>query len=343
MDLVAGVQRVVVLMEHTAKGAHKILPACDLPLTGVGVVDLIITDLAVLEVTEGGLRLVELAEGVSLDELRAATGAPHPGLRRSQPCKTSSSSLPPAPRSAVSRAPWPMCPPWSSAPTVIRALLEQTGVAPAQVDEVILGQVLTAAPARIRRARQRSRRCPPEVPALTLNQGLRLRPQGGAAGGPGDPLRRRRDRHRRRHGEHEPGALCAAQGTHRPAAGPCRAGRLHAQRWAVGCLQRLPHGPDRGEPGAEVPAQPRGPGRLCRAFPAARPRQRWNPAASARRSPRWPFPSARASRCCSTPTRASASIPPPRDWRACVRPSPRTAASPPATPPASTTAPPRCW
>jgi len=76
MDLVAGVQRVVVLMEHTAKGAHKILPACDLPLTGVGVVDLIITDLAVLEVTEGGLRLVELAEGVSLDELRAATGAP---------------------------------------------------------------------------------------------------------------------------------------------------------------------------------------------------------------------------------------------------------------------------
>jgi len=76
MDLVAGVQRVVVLMEHTAKGAHKILPACDLPLTGVGVVDLIITDLAVLEVTEGGLKLVELAEGVSLDELRAATGAP---------------------------------------------------------------------------------------------------------------------------------------------------------------------------------------------------------------------------------------------------------------------------
>ncbi|MBB2896524.1 CoA transferase subunit B [Pseudomonas sp. AS2.8] len=76
MDLVAGVQRVVVLMEHTAKGAHKILPTCDLPLTGVGVVDLIITDLAVLEVTEGGLRLVELAEGVSLDELCAATGAP---------------------------------------------------------------------------------------------------------------------------------------------------------------------------------------------------------------------------------------------------------------------------
>ncbi len=77
MDLVAGVKRVVVLMEHTAKGgAHKILPACDLPLTGVGVVDRIITDLGVLDVTEQGLKLVELAEGVSFEELQAATGCP---------------------------------------------------------------------------------------------------------------------------------------------------------------------------------------------------------------------------------------------------------------------------
>ncbi len=77
MDLVAGVKRVVVLMEHTAKGGvHKILTQCDLPLTGVRVVDRIITDLAVLDVTDQGLQLVELAEGVSLEELQAATGCP---------------------------------------------------------------------------------------------------------------------------------------------------------------------------------------------------------------------------------------------------------------------------
>ena len=75
MDLVAGVKRVVVLMEHTAKGGtHKLLQQCDLPLTGVGVVDRIITDLAVLDVTEQGLKLVELATGVSLEELKSATG-----------------------------------------------------------------------------------------------------------------------------------------------------------------------------------------------------------------------------------------------------------------------------
>jgi 3-oxoacid CoA-transferase subunit B len=76
MDLVAGVQRVVVLMEHVAKGdAHKILHECTLPLTGQGVVNRIITDLGVLDVTEGGLQLVELAPGVTLEEMQAKTGA----------------------------------------------------------------------------------------------------------------------------------------------------------------------------------------------------------------------------------------------------------------------------
>jgi len=79
MDLVAGVKRVVILMEHVTKsGAPKILERCSLPLTGTGVVDLIITDLAVLKVNKAArvLELLELAPGVTADEVRAKTGAP---------------------------------------------------------------------------------------------------------------------------------------------------------------------------------------------------------------------------------------------------------------------------
>src|SRR5271168_3502221 len=76
MDLVAGVRRVVVVMEHTEKsGAPKLVKRCSLPLTGAGVVDLLITDLAVFAIDSGRVRLTELASGVALDEVRAKTEA----------------------------------------------------------------------------------------------------------------------------------------------------------------------------------------------------------------------------------------------------------------------------
>jgi 3-oxoacid CoA-transferase subunit B len=81
MDLVAGVKRVIILMEHVAKKKDgtidlKILPKCTLPLTGVGVVNRIITDLAVMDVTAQGLQVVEIAPGVSREELQSKTGVP---------------------------------------------------------------------------------------------------------------------------------------------------------------------------------------------------------------------------------------------------------------------------
>ena len=75
MDLVAGVQKIVVLMEHSAKdGSPKIVKNCSLPLTGQGVVDRIITELGVMDITAEGVKLVELASNVTLEEIKAATG-----------------------------------------------------------------------------------------------------------------------------------------------------------------------------------------------------------------------------------------------------------------------------
>jgi len=77
MDLVAGAKRIVVTMNHTDKsGASKLLPRCTLPLTGRGVVNRVITELAVVDVTPRGFELVEVAPGVTLEEVKAATAAP---------------------------------------------------------------------------------------------------------------------------------------------------------------------------------------------------------------------------------------------------------------------------
>jgi 3-oxoacid CoA-transferase subunit B len=86
MDLVAGVKRVVVVMEHTAKGKPKLLKSCTLPLTGTRVVDLVITDLGVFEIDkagDGGMTLVEVADGVTLEQIAENTEAAYgvaPGL-----------------------------------------------------------------------------------------------------------------------------------------------------------------------------------------------------------------------------------------------------------------------
>jgi len=81
MDLVAGVPRVIVLMEHVAKKKDgtedlKIIPQCTLPLTGVGVVDRIITDLGVFDVTPQGIKIIELAPGVTREHAQSKTGVP---------------------------------------------------------------------------------------------------------------------------------------------------------------------------------------------------------------------------------------------------------------------------
>ena len=76
MDLLSGAKKVIVAMEHTAKGAPKILPECTLPLTAINAVDLIVTEMGVIEVTHEGLVLIEQNPDYTLDEIRAATSAP---------------------------------------------------------------------------------------------------------------------------------------------------------------------------------------------------------------------------------------------------------------------------
>ena len=81
MDLVAGVKKVVVLMEHNAKdGGAKLVKECNLPLTGKRVVNMVISDLGVFTIESGKVQLIELADGVTLDEVRQRTEAPFTSL-----------------------------------------------------------------------------------------------------------------------------------------------------------------------------------------------------------------------------------------------------------------------
>src|SRR4051794_38156996 len=93
MDLVAGVKKVVVVMEHTAKDEPKLLHRCNLPLTGAGVVDMVITDLGVFTIDkkgDGGMALIELAPGVSVDEIRGKTEASFRVALKNEPALSAS-------------------------------------------------------------------------------------------------------------------------------------------------------------------------------------------------------------------------------------------------------------
>ena len=137
--------------------------------------------------------------------------------------------------------------------TVIRALLERSGVKPEEISEVIMGQVLTAGSGQ-NPARQASIRAglPACGPGDDHQQGMRIGLEGGDAGGPGDPLRRRRHRRRRRPGEHERVAARAARIARRLPDGRRQAGRHDDRRWPVGRLQPVPHGHDGGERRQEI-------------------------------------------------------------------------------------------
>ena len=74
MDLLVGAKKVIVAMEHTNKGRHKILKECTLPLTARGVVDMIITEMGVFKVTPDGIKVIEISEGFTFDEVQAASG-----------------------------------------------------------------------------------------------------------------------------------------------------------------------------------------------------------------------------------------------------------------------------
>ena len=233
MDLAIGAKSVFVMMEHlTKKGESKIVERCSYPLTGVGCVNRIYTDLAVIDVTPHGLRVVEIVDGLTFDELQRLTGVPLASasagrrggrtrdrdsigamMQRSLHLRRGPHALRPLRRRARQR-----CAPTTSAPMPIKALMERNaGVDWAAVDDVVYGCANQAGEdnRNVGRMALLLAGLPVEVPGATINRLCGSGMDAVGIGGARDQVRRGGADDRRRRREHEPRAVRDAQGRDR--------------------------------------------------------------------------------------------------------------------------------